>query len=465
MAKICLVEASDSLIKVAEADVDIGKFSIPKIGIAGISSISEYPKKLFNLLKTLGIELNQMVLSIPRSKLSVHYLSLPATNPEEIKEMAKFQALKQLPYSKGEVLHSFRIIKKEGNNTKIMLVVARKEMIDLYLEPLKSEKIEPNAITIDSLGIVNWIKNRQMQGENQCIIDLDYKATNVCILSRGEFIFSREVNKGIEILSKDASEVDDLILEIQRSISAYNKENIGPSVNKIILTGATSNIDNFREILANRFSATIDIISSREGVDMGKVIKIGEGIEESNISFTKLIGFLRSSLEFEINLMPSEIVKKRAKQQALRTFITNFIYISFFVFGIISIFWWEYHRQDIYVIEAKRKLRELNKRIQLLDRKRKVINITLKHIKRQSSLLGVLRELYTVAPDNIVLKTFDYRKGRILINGITVTLDDVVKFIEKMQTSPIFRNVIQKYARQSRNKEEVTFQIEAGLRE
>lgn len=464
MAKISVIETSDSLIKVAEVEIEIGKLRISKIGISEINTFQDYGEQLPKLLKELSIEANQFILSIPRSKVSVHYLSLPATNPQELKEMAKFQALKQLPYSKGEILHSYRIIKKEANMTKIMLVVVRQEAIEQYLEPFRVLKIEPDAITIDTMGIANWAKNMQPQLSDYCLIDLDWKATNITIFSKGDFIFSREVNKGVEMFDAGPAGVEELILEIQRSISAYNKENIGPAVNKILIVGAEAALDKLQESLTNVMTVEIAKRIAHEGIDLREINVIRGNLRESQFSLTKLIGFSQGPLEFDINLMPSEIVRRRMKQSLLKSLLTNTIYYSLFIAGIWMTVWWEYQRQEIYVQQARQKLKELKRRITLLDRKRKIIEITLDHIKRESSFLAVLKEVYRFAPDNVFLKNLSYRKNKVIISGITTSLDDVVKFMENMQSSPLFARVIQKYASQSRRKQEVSFQLEALLK-
>lgn len=459
--EIAGIEVADQMIKVFQGKVKGDTFFVSKLDIKSSSSLSEALDQLPNLIKNLDTK--RIVLFVPRNKFSVRYLGLPTKNIIEIRDMVKFKAKKQFVYAQKEVVHSFRIVgvDKRGHS-KVMLAVSSKDAFQNYITPFKTLKIDPEIATMNSSGLANWYKLRfPEQKKTVCLVDLDWKETNICILSKGNFIYSREISIGVETIRGESQGLDNLIMQVRRSVSAYNKENIGPKIESIVITGAVEEIEKLTAKLKQTSELEINSVSPLENVNFDKSINDAMVQVSNRTSLAKVLGALSDFKNFKINFFAEEREEKEKRLSFYRQ-VAFYSIISVLLFSsIVAIIGWEFYRKIVYLEQAKELTQTINERVERLKARKKVVEKVLSHLKREGTVLNVLREIAKSAPPGVSLRRFDYRYGRrkVNIDGIAKTSDQVTRFMRNLQSSYFFSSVSQRYVRGTR-KGEKTFALE-----
>jgi len=464
LSKIVGIEIDDHAIKVIQAENEGSGFSITKFMSSRFSSLSEELPRLATTLKGLGLDTKRVILFIPRSKFSVHYVSFPTKDPLELNEMAKFRAKRQLLYSKEEIMHGFRIIGSDPKgDSKIMLVVVREDVVNNYLKTLTASRINPFVITMNALGLANWYHHRfPQQNKDLCVVDIDFKTTVISVLNRGKLVFSREVNKGMEVLETSEAGASEIVMEIQHSLSAYDKEEIGPAMKEILVTGAVKGIEKLAMVLREALGMEVNFLSPLDGLILDEAVKEGVLGQAQDFSFSKVLGSLAAAENFDINIISRGAEKKKSALSLYQTRILQILLYVWFFASIGAILGWEVYRQNSYASKLKKQLWAINKRIEALENKQKAINLTLAHLNRPASFLHVFKEIAEGLPPGIYLRRFEYRnqKKEVVIDGSATSSEEITKLMDNLQSSNLFKQVNQKYVRASGTKEGNTFQVE-----
>jgi len=455
------IEVSNQIIKIFQGKVENGTFHISKLYIKNSSSLPDALSQLPTLIKELDTK--EIILFIPRNKFSVRYLSLPTKNANEISSMVKFKAKKQFLYAQKEVVHSFTIIGTDARgHSKVMLVVSSKDAFEDYIVPFKKLRVKPVAVTMNSLGVVNWYKLLFPQEKRTiCLIDLDWNETNVCILTKGKFIYSREISRGVESIRGGPQAIDDLIMQIRRSVSAYTKEDAGPKIEAITVTGAVEEIEKLSSKLKETSELEINAISPLKKVSFDESIN-DTMIQVSNrISLAKILGALSDSENFNINFLAEQREQKEERLIFYKEVTTYTIIFVLLISSIVTITWWEFHRKLTYLQQTHQIVQKLQIRIDKLRTRKEIVGKVLSHLKRDGTVLNVLKEVAESLPEGVSLKRFNYKydKRQLSIDGIAKSSQQVTTFIRNLQSSSLFSTVSQKYVRGIR-EDEKTFAIE-----
>ena len=86
------------------------------------------------------MENSKDILVIPRHLATLRFIELPSTELSEINNMVEFQALKELPYAKEEIITSFKNLGayKKGFSY-IMLAIVKRQLIEEMIKERKTE--------------------------------------------------------------------------------------------------------------------------------------------------------------------------------------------------------------------------------------------------------------------------------------------------------------------------------------
>ncbi|MCM8778923.1 MAG: pilus assembly protein PilM [Candidatus Omnitrophica bacterium] len=468
MALVTGIEIDDRHLKVVQGESEATQIKVNKFFLLNFTSLSQELPQIVSSLKKINISSRRTILFIPRTKFSVHYVSFPTQNPEELNEMAKFRAKRQLLYTKEEIMHGFRAIGRDGTGTKTMLLVVRETVVQNYLKVFNEAKINPTIVTINALGLANWFELIfPQQNKDICLVDLDNYSTVVSILNRGKLVFSREVNKGWEQFKGDDSRIVEIASEIQYTISAYEKEEFGPKIQEFLVTGVSKGREKLAQALQETLGKEIRFLSPLEKFNLAETEKEEFFKAEEQHSLAKVLGCFSSEEDFEINLI-SKIEKKPAgikiSLPAFSPAMQKFLVYLWFFLAVGFIFFWEAHRQKVYLYQLRSQFRLISKRIESLEEKQKIINLILDHLRRPASFLEVFKELTGSLPPQTFLQRLDFRSERneLKISGFAGSSEEITRLLDNLQNCPLFKNVNQKYVRAGR--EGYTFQIDLQIK-
>lgn len=398
-------------------------------------------------------DLGRFILSLPRQIAAFHYVRLPSHNPAEIREMSLLQAAKQLPYEPQAIVLGYQIIRERPDGyADVLLIIVHQDIIRKYLRLLEKYRLEPREITIDSQGVSHWLK---LQGSVEAagpaaIVELDAGYVRLDIVAFGVVIYSRA-------FSLNAAAADyklRLTEEINKSISAYEKENIALQPQSMIFTGAEELLNGIDDTLSLQPPFKYIKRSQSEGIQL-KSVSAAHAIGLQKNSFAALLGMTLSRGAPAFNLLPEDTLAKRQKISYARQLYTAGA-LSCLIIAIIGA------GMFLGFSERKKIIQRLNAQLSIfsedveqIEKKAKKLNYVQSQLAQANICLDALAEVFRIAPADIHLAFFGYDNDKpVILKGYAKTLAMVFGFVNDLEASEIFKEVQARHSSKRKVKDE-----------
>jgi type IV pilus assembly protein PilM len=283
--------------------IDIAPGLIEEGVIKNPEDVAYLIRQLFTSQK---IKENNVAVSIGGYSTIVKNISVPAMDEEQLQEMIQFEAEQYIPFDINDVNLDFQIIGENDinpNQMNVLLVAAKKEMVNDYVNLVQLAGLNPCVIDVDAFALQNiYEMNYGPNGENVALIDIGASKTTLNILKDNFSVFMRDVSLGCQQISTKivslanctleeaeglyhdeetdalsdkemveivSSVVTDWCTEIGRALDFFYSTYPGDQIPKIILSGGGAKIQKFRQLLAAETSSEVEIIRPFENFSVG----------------------------------------------------------------------------------------------------------------------------------------------------------------------------------------------------
>jgi type IV pilus assembly protein PilM len=254
---------------------------------------------LKSLFKSYNIKNGSVALSIGGYSVIVKKISVPTATEDQLQDTIHFEAEQYIPFDINDVNLDFQILGENENNPNqmnVLLVAAKKEMVNDYVSLVELAGLEPKIIDVDAFALQNVFKlnYEPTPGENVALIDIGASKTSLNILKGENSVFMRDVSLGCgQINQKIASLIDctidqaesikfgegsdsispedlsdiissvvaDWCTEIRRALDFFYSTYPDDQIKKIVLSGGGGNIQELRQLLAVETSAEVITIN------------------------------------------------------------------------------------------------------------------------------------------------------------------------------------------------------------
>ena len=413
------------------------------------ASEEEYVKYLQHAIKTKRLTRNNIILSLDRSLVTIRFITLPSADEKEIESMARWQAAKLLPYKIDQIIVSHRTLQvnKDGFS-HVLLVIAPRLIVKRYLDICQMLKLQPEAVTITSEGLLDWCllqRNIQQNAEASAIIDIEENRLELAIIHRDEFIFSRSVN--LLQISKEQI-VSKAIEEILLSLDSYRKQSIYLPLKRIVMVGDKRSIISLSEVLRSRVDVNIEVLDHLENIKVSK--NILNSLQFNNISFASIAGLALNRLkDNKINLLPQEFKDNKLYLAKRMEFVSTLSLLGLAGLIFFAIFGFDIYSKTKIIKDLSNKLEKINPKATAVEEIKKRITIINEHLKQEGSCIDILRELHIITPGDVFLNTFIFEEDQgVTIKGTAPSMSVVFSFVPILNKSDFFENVRVRYATQ-----------------
>ena len=303
------LDIGSKTIKAAEIVEGKKGFTLSKFGMTDIApglieegaikdpeAVAETIRGLF---KSYGIKNHNVVLSIGGYSVIVKKISVQNATEEQLQETIHFEAEQYIPFDINDVNLDFQILGENENNPNqmnVLLVAAKKEMVNDYVSLAEMANLDPRIIDVDAFALQNTFEMNYdpAPGENIALIDIGASKTSLNILKGDNSVFMRDVSLGCgQINQKIAALVDcsmeeaeaikfgegsekispedlsdiisavvaDWCTEIRRALDFFYSTYPDDQIKRIILSGGGGNIQELRQLLAVETSAEVSTVN------------------------------------------------------------------------------------------------------------------------------------------------------------------------------------------------------------
>jgi len=259
------------------------------------------------LFKANNIKEKNVAISIGGYSVIVKQIDVQTTTEELLQETIHLEAEQYIPFDISEVNIDYQILgekEADSNQTSVILVAAKKEMINEYINLVQIAGLNPCIIDVDAFALQNIFEvNYDLIDENVVLIDIGANKTSLNMLKGYSSVFMRDVSLGCSQINQkiislidcsfieaeqiklseqtDKISPDDLkqivssvvsewSVEIRRALDFYYSANPDEQVKSIVLSGGGAHIEEFRQLLAAETSSEVETINPFKKLDVSE---------------------------------------------------------------------------------------------------------------------------------------------------------------------------------------------------
>jgi type IV pilus assembly protein PilM len=291
-----------------EGAVDDGALNEPEVVASAIS----------NLFKNLKIKKKKVGISISGYSVIVKKVNLAVMSEKDMEEHIMSEAEQYIPFDIQDVYLDFQNLKTntaDRERTDVMLVAAKKEIVDDYLEMLDSIGLQVNIVDVDGFALENTYEYSVSKVENVALIDIGASKMNINIISGGMSVVARDIVVGSRQLTEQImgqldldfeeaeaiklgaasageqqQELEEIfssvctqwVLEIKKAIDLYRSNYPEAPLAKLVLSGGGSKVAGLCDYLSQetgievlQFNPFVKMTSNRRKIDPEYLKNIG----------------------------------------------------------------------------------------------------------------------------------------------------------------------------------------------
>jgi len=234
-----MARASKKDEKNIQIGIDIGSHSVKAVAMLHAEpkrqllnfSVKEVKDDCVGAIKEafaeLGVPLPKIISSISGASVVVRYIELPTMTEEELKGATRFEAEKVIPYNIDDViLDSGKIEDLSDNRMRVVLVAAKKDLVNSKVQMLRAAELEPVALDIDSFAMMRAFAYTGIDRNSVCgLLNIGAKVSNLNIVKGDISYLCRDIELGGNDINK--------IISGRPSILETGDEETGPEEDRL----------------------------------------------------------------------------------------------------------------------------------------------------------------------------------------------------------------------------------------
>ncbi len=279
--------------------VAVGSWALPPGAVEDgvLLEPDQVSKAITSLFKNLKIKGKKVGISISGYSVIVKKVNLEVMDEEELAEHIMAEAEQYIPFDIEDVYLDFQDLKtnqEEFDRTDVMLVAAKKEVVDAYLDMLQLLKLQPVLVDVDGFALENiYEKTRSLEGRI-ALVDIGAEKMNINIISDGSSVLARDIVVGsrqltdqlvnhFDIEFEEAEKLklgvipagdksDDIeeifssictqwVLEIKKTIDLYLANNPAKPLEKLVLSGGGSKVAGLPEFISKETGLEVELFN------------------------------------------------------------------------------------------------------------------------------------------------------------------------------------------------------------
>ena len=259
------------------------------------------------LIKSFKIKTKEVVTSISGHSVIVKKISLPVMTEDELAESIQWEAERYIPFDASDVNIDFQILganEENGELMDVLLVAAKKDIINDYLSVLLEAGLNPVIIDIDAFALesMHQVNYPMKAGEIVGLVDIGANVMNINIMRDGISAFTRDVFKGGSYITEEIQKhlhvdyeeaealkvgakiddsklkaignilktaSDDFASEVAQSMDYFQKTS-SQNLDKLFISGGCAKIDGLRKTIEAQTSVSVEVIVPFQNIEITK---------------------------------------------------------------------------------------------------------------------------------------------------------------------------------------------------
>lgn len=290
--------------------VNLGVASLPPEAIVdgALMNSSVVVEAIRSILGSLKLKTRDVATSISGHSVIIKKINLPVMTSEELEESIQWEAEQYIPFDINDVNIDFQILgteESEAGQMGVLLVAAKKDMINDYTTVIQEAGLNPVVIDVDAFAVENMYEaNYSLQpGEIIALVNLGASIININILKGGVPTFTRdisaggsqyneEIQKSLNISFEEAERMkvagkaeedmplpqeisgivesvsDSLSSEVQRSLDFFSATATEDKISKVILCGGCARTVGLDRAISEKSGYPVEVANPFNNIEV-----------------------------------------------------------------------------------------------------------------------------------------------------------------------------------------------------
>ncbi len=424
-------------------------------------------------LEKFQIKNPRVFLMVPLPLVITRNIEIPSQEPEEIKEIVNLQASRHTPYARAEIIVDMvNLGVVRDRYSKILLVIVPKEAVNKQIQLLERSGLElekvvfpPEAVSI----VANKMVGKEFEDNTFVVVHVDHMFTSFIVVKSSKVIFVRGIHIGASQLTEErASFIDRFEDELEKSLEAYNADEVGVPPATILMLGVTDQLPDLEEILGRVLQLKVRKASYQDYFHFNEASK-KEAIDAKNVSFLNLLAPTAVADRLIVDLTSEEKklkiqLEKRVKDMFKTGVLTMIILSLVFVHVTARITFKRSYLKQITMQYLP--VRENAKALEQMMVKTEAVK---SYLVSRGNALRALTEAYDATPMDTRLAEIKYDEAaqKFSLKGTSMAMSSVFSYVSNLDKSPIFKNVKTKFVntRSEEGRDVADFEINCLIEE
>jgi type IV pilus assembly protein PilM len=324
------LDIGSSLIKVVEVDHSkdspmLTRYGIVKLPSEAIVEVEIMDQSLVvqgiqECMAKAGVTGKAVVTAVSGRAVIVKKVIMDKMNPDDAKEAIFWEAEQHVPFDIDDVCLDFQVLNEDvgANQMEILLVAAKKEMVNAHAGIVRDAGLDPVVIDVDSFAIQNAVEATTDSGAGRVVglVNIGSDVTNINIIQNNIPYFTRDLSVGsnvfVEAVQRElgvtfeeaenmlagTAEIDDpdrlrqviadaagdISMGIERSIAFLKTAGDAERIDHAVLSGGGACVPFLREILSEKHEIDFTVNNAVARMDRTEGLFEGHGDNAEKIA-------------------------------------------------------------------------------------------------------------------------------------------------------------------------------------
>ncbi len=293
--KVCQLKKTSN----GYAIVTLGSTVLPEGAVddGTLNDSEAVSKAIADLFSNLKIKNKKVGFSISGYSVIVKKVNLAVMEDAQLEEHIMAEAEQYIPFDIEDVYLDFQDLKtnaKGSERTDVMLVAAKKEVVDDYIDMLQSINLNPVIVDVDGFALENCFEYNYGKIENVALVDIGATKMNINIISQGVSVVARDIVVGSRQLTEQIQNSFDIdfeeaetiklgltpageklreiegiysstctqwVLEVKKAIDLYHANHPDQPLKRLILSGGGAKVNGFSDFLTRETGLEVELFN------------------------------------------------------------------------------------------------------------------------------------------------------------------------------------------------------------
>lgn len=455
---------------------------------------------LRTLLKKLKGFSGRAVLALSNQHASIHLATLPSTNPDELKSMARFEAERHIPFNAERHSVGFQPLGQGSlEGTPVLLAMVDGPHVDRAMKAATEAKVVSQGLNVSSTCLANSLLFAQpdlARTRTVAIISIGLYGLDLVFVVQGRVVFSRNVPHGLAALVREMTPagmggivdvdraracsaakmidmmdldkhysegqapprpqsgklpgdaarawVQRIIQELRRSYDFARREMRCPAIDYIALTGEGALLRNLAQYLYVNLNVEVGVLNPIAALAKSDL----KGLPFGGLELVTPFGAaVQSDVDggYKIDLTPETHYRKVERRRLVRNIITTGV-LALATAGLGAASYLALQDNRDHLAAAYKDANEqMRPQVKDLREKDKKLTILAAFLDDPSGALPVLNHIcgYAGIPGRVSITSVEFEKGKtVKVMGLAAANEDVNSFYDDLKAASLFENVV-----------------------